>query len=158
MNIQPHDRCGQSAFTDFIQFLQEASRAKYIVQQYIAATGGIAALNSVSSMYVVGEVNMVQGQVNEDCKDNAPSTKDGSESGAYMLWQKSPNLWYLELVVSGCRVSAGSDGAVSWSQSSLNPSQSSKGPPRPLRRFFQVNFYLNPETNSIIRLYSTSHH
>nr|GEW32451.1 hypothetical protein [Tanacetum cinerariifolium] len=128
----------------------EASTAKYIVQQYIAATGGLAALNSVSSMYVVGEVNMVQGQVNEDCQDKAPSTKDGSESGAYMLWQKSPDLWYLELVVSGSRVSAGSDGAVSWSQSSLNPSQSSKGPPRPLRRFFQgldprstANLFLN---------------
>ncbi|GKB84850.1 hypothetical protein Tco_0957122 [Tanacetum coccineum] len=78
--------------------------AKCSVQQNIAATRGLAALKSVNNMYVVGEVNMVQGQVNEDCQDNAPSAKDGSESGACMLWQKSP---YLELVVSGWRLKAG---------------------------------------------------
>ncbi|KAK1430334.1 hypothetical protein QVD17_12996 [Tagetes erecta] len=127
----------------------EASRAKYIVQQYIAATGGFAAMNTVNSMYVVGEVNMVQGKIQEDDQDK-PRGRDGSESGAYMLWQKNPNMWFMELVVSGCRVSAGSDGTVTWTQSSLNPSQSSKGPPRPLRRFFQgidprstVNLFLN---------------
>ncbi|KAI3756860.1 hypothetical protein L1987_56684 [Smallanthus sonchifolius] len=127
----------------------EASTAKYIVQQYIAATGGFAAMNTVNSMYVVGEVNMVQGQIQEDDQDKTRG-RDGSESGAYMLWQKNPNLWFMELVVSGCRVSAGSDGTVTWTQSSLNPSQSSRGPPRPLRRFFQgldprstVNLFLN---------------
>ncbi|KAM0030662.1 hypothetical protein Hdeb2414_s0018g00539401 [Helianthus debilis subsp. tardiflorus] len=114
----------------------EASTAKYIVQQYTAATGGSAAMNTVNSMYVVGEVNMVQGEIKEDSQDKTRG-KDGSESGAFMLWQKNPNLWFMELVVSGCRVSAGSDGTITWTQSSLNPSQSSKGPPRPLRRFFQ---------------------
>lgn len=130
--------------TDFMSEMQEASTAKYIVQQYTAATGGLGALNSVSSMYVVGEVNMVQGQIRKDDDDQEviPSDRNNSESGAYMLWEKNPNLWFLELVVSGCRVSAGSDGTVTWSQSSLKPSQSSKGPPRPLRRFFQVNFNL----------------
>ncbi|MFS7924988.1 hypothetical protein Hanom_Chr03g00279091 [Helianthus anomalus] len=117
----------------------EASTAKYIVQQYTAATGGSAAMNTINSMYVVGEVNMVQGEIKEDSQDKTRG-KDGSESGAFMLWQKNPNLWFMELVVSGCRVSAGSDGTITWTQSSLNPSQSSKGPPRPLRRFFQVNF------------------
>ncbi|KAF5203095.1 Duf620 family protein [Thalictrum thalictroides] len=33
----------------------EASTAKYIVQQYIAATGGMQALNSVNSMYAIGQ-------------------------------------------------------------------------------------------------------
>ncbi|KAJ0610057.1 hypothetical protein HanLR1_Chr00c0279g0735161 [Helianthus annuus] len=93
-------------------------------------------MNTVNSMYVVGEVNMVQGEIKEDSQDKTRG-KDGSESGAFMLWQKNPNLWFMELVVSGCRVSAGSDGTITWTQSSLNPSQSSKGPPRPLRRFFQ---------------------
>ncbi|XP_076929968.1 uncharacterized protein LOC143594585 [Bidens hawaiensis] len=127
----------------------EASTAKYIVQQYTAATGGLAAMNTVNSMYVVGEVNMVQCEIQENDQDKT-RVRDGSESGAYMLWQKNPNLWFMELVVSGCRVSAGSDGTVTWTQSSLNPSQSSKGPPRPLRRFFQgldpgstVNLFLN---------------
>nr|XP_043630576.1 uncharacterized protein LOC122601909 [Erigeron canadensis] len=128
----------------------EASTAKYIVQQYIAATGGLAALDSVSSMYTVGEVNMVQGQIHSHDQENTTIT-DGSESGAFMLWQKSPNLWYLELVVSGCKVSAGSDGTVNWSQSSLNPSQSSKGPPRPLRRFFQG---LDPRSTANLFLYA----
>ncbi|XP_071714691.1 uncharacterized protein [Rutidosis leptorrhynchoides] len=120
----------------------EASTAKYIVQQYTAATGGLAALNSVNSMYTVGEVNMVQGQINNDDQEST-TTMNITESGAFMLWEKSPNLWYLELNVSGCKVSAGSDGTVTWSQSSFNPSQSSKGPPRPLRRFFQVNFTIH---------------
>uniref|UniRef100_A0A5B7B1P1 DUF620 family protein n=1 Tax=Davidia involucrata TaxID=16924 RepID=A0A5B7B1P1_DAVIN len=66
------------------------------------------------------------------------------------LWQKNPDLWFLELVVSGCKVSAGSNGKVAWSQSSSGPSNASKGPPRPLRRFFQgldprstANLFLN---------------
>ncbi|KAK7856611.1 hypothetical protein CFP56_022612 [Quercus suber] len=49
----------------------------------------------------------------------------------------NPDLWYLELVVSGFKVSAGSDGKVAWNQSSSQPSHANKGPPRPLRRFFQ---------------------
>ncbi|KAJ6717985.1 hypothetical protein OIU79_006008 [Salix purpurea] len=36
----------------------EASMAKYIVQQYIAAVGGERALNSVDSMYAMGKVKM----------------------------------------------------------------------------------------------------
>ncbi|KAH0874679.1 hypothetical protein HID58_072041 [Brassica napus] len=50
---------------------------------------------------------------------------------------KNPNLWFLELVVSGFKISAGSDGKVAWNQSSTQPSQAHRGPPRPLRRFFQ---------------------
>ncbi|GJS33425.1 retrovirus-related pol polyprotein from transposon TNT 1-94 [Tanacetum coccineum] len=86
----------------------EVSTTIYIVQQNIAARRGLAALNFVNNMHVVGEVNMVQGQVNKDCQDNAPSAKYGSESGACILWQTSPDLWYLELVVSSWRVSVGS--------------------------------------------------
>ena len=35
------------------------STAKYIVQQFVAATGGLAALNALESMYAVGQVRML---------------------------------------------------------------------------------------------------
>ncbi|GFY86153.1 DUF620 family protein [Actinidia rufa] len=111
----------------------EASTAKYIVQQYLAATGGLAALNSVHSMYAVGEVKMVSSDIHQTGDMNA---KRNCEIGGFVLG-KNPYLWFLELVVSGCKVSAGSDGKVAWTQSSSHPSQPSRGPPRPLRRFFQ---------------------
>ncbi|WZZ05803.1 hypothetical protein YC2023_091724 [Brassica napus] len=63
--------------------------------------------------------------------------KGNFEVGGFVLWQKNPNLWFLELVVSGFKISAGSDGKVAWNQSSTQPSQAHRGPPRPLRRFFQ---------------------
>ncbi|XP_027147949.1 uncharacterized protein LOC113748644 [Coffea eugenioides] len=114
----------------------EASTAKYIVQQYLAATGGHAVLNSINSMYAVGQVSMVTSDEPENCQNANAKPKRGREVGGFVLWQKNPDLWYLELVVSGCNVSAGSDGKVAWSQSS-STSTASKGPPRPLRRFFQ---------------------
>lgn len=113
----------------------EASTAKYIVQQYLAATGGLAALNSIKSMYAVGQVKMTGSEMYEG--DDSVRTKGKSEVGGFVLWQKNPDLWYLELVVSGFKINAGSDGQVAWNQSSSQPSHANKGPPRPLRRFFQ---------------------
>ncbi|KAE9465247.1 hypothetical protein C3L33_02845, partial [Rhododendron williamsianum] len=75
----------------------EASTAKYIVQQYIAATGGEKALNSIDSMYAMGKVKM------------AASEFIAGRVGGFVLWQKRPELWCLELVVSGFKISAGSD-------------------------------------------------
>ncbi|VVA95327.1 unnamed protein product [Arabis nemorensis] len=119
----------------------EASTAKYIVQQYVAACGGPAALNAVKSMYAVGQVRM-QGSEMVAGEDEGTGTpvrlgKGSFEVGGFVLWQKNPNLWFLELVVSGFKISAGSDGKVAWNQSSTQPSQAHRGPPRPLRRFFQ---------------------
>ncbi|CAA2976427.1 Hypothetical predicted protein [Olea europaea subsp. europaea] len=132
----------------------EASTAKYIVQQYLAATGGLPLINAVNSMYAVGQVKMVvasdvdQNSL-ENVKRSCENVKRSCEAGGFVLWQKNPDLWYLELVVSGCKISAGSDGKIGWSQSSSN-SSASKGPPRPLRRFFQgldprstANLFLN---------------
>ncbi|KAF6137682.1 hypothetical protein GIB67_023616 [Kingdonia uniflora] len=72
----------------------EALTAKYIVQQYIAATGGQQALYSVNSMYAIGQVKL-----------SALKFTMGDESvkatlGGFVLWQKNPDLWYLELVMS----------------------------------------------------------
>ncbi|XWS74876.1 hypothetical protein CRYUN_Cryun01aG0035900 [Craigia yunnanensis] len=57
--------------------------------------------------------------------------------GGFVLWQKGPDLWSLELVVSGYKISAGSDGKVAWRRTPWHHSHASRGPPRPLRRFLQ---------------------
>ncbi|KAM1261838.1 hypothetical protein ACFX13_027753 [Malus domestica] len=114
----------------------QASTAKYIVQQYTAATGGQPALNSVTSMCVTGEVKISasdfhQGDVSVGVK------RSSDERGGFVLWQKNPDLWCLELVVSGCKVICGSNGKLSWRHSSNQQAPVSQGPPRPLRRFLQ---------------------
>ncbi|KAI7757114.1 hypothetical protein M8C21_021050 [Ambrosia artemisiifolia] len=130
----------------------EASMAKYIVQQYIAATGGDQVLNSVDSMFAVGKVKMVASEfiagdgISMNCNGlsvgggvmKIKSVKNGGgEMGGFVLWQKRPDLWSLELVVSGCKISAGSDGKVAWRQTPWHQSHASRGPPRPLRRSLQ---------------------
>ncbi|CAA6670672.1 unnamed protein product [Spirodela intermedia] len=69
--------------------------------------------------------------------EEAVSTKGNAEVGGFVLWQKNPDLWFLELVLSGCKLSAGSDGKLAWRQSSSEQSHASRGPPRPLRRSLQ---------------------
>nr|POE61911.1 hypothetical protein CFP56_55541 [Quercus suber] len=119
--------------------LQEASTAKYIVQQYTAATGGQPALNSVQSMCVTGHVRIrasdfQQGGGEDECVELKTSRE---EIGGFVLWQKNPDLWCLELLVPGCKVICGSNGKVSWRHSSNQQTPISNGPPRPLRRFLQ---------------------
>ncbi|GLT58049.1 hypothetical protein SLA2020_309740 [Shorea laevis] len=113
----------------------EVCTAKYIVQQYLAATGGLAALNSMTSMYAVGQVKMIGSEMLQG--DDTVQTKGNCEVGGFVLWQKNADIWYLELVVSGFKINAGSDGKVAWNQSSTQPGNATRGPPRPLRRFFQ---------------------
>ncbi|KAK4436561.1 hypothetical protein Salat_0819800 [Sesamum alatum] len=125
----------------------ESSMAKYIVQQYIAAAGGEHALNSIDSMYAVGKVKMAASEfvAGDDLisLSNSKATKmknmkhGPGEIGGFLLWQKSPDLWSLELMVSGCKISAGSDGKVAWRQTPWQHSHASRGPPRPLRRSLQ---------------------
>ncbi|KAH7864549.1 hypothetical protein Vadar_030877 [Vaccinium darrowii] len=113
----------------------EASTAKYIVQQYIAATGGQAAMNSLVSMCAIGEVKISASDFHQG--DESVNVRSTEEAGGFVLWQKNPDLWCLELLVSGCKVISGSNGKVSWRQSSNQQTPISKGPPRPLRRFLQ---------------------
>lgn len=121
--------------------------AKYIVQQYIAAAGGETALKSIDSMYAMGKVRMAASEFSagDACKNNKGAKVKGvrhgaGEMGGFVLWQKRPELWSLELVVSGCKISAGSDGVVAWRQTPWHHSHASRGPPRPLRRTLQVAF------------------
>lgn len=128
----------------------ESSMAKYIIHQYIAAVGGDHALNSIDSMYAMGKVKMMASEfsageglsVNNLKTDNSKVVKvkgmrHGGEVGGFVLWQKKPDLWSLELVVSGSKMSAGSDGKIAWRQTPWNNSHASRGPPRPLRRSLQ---------------------
>ncbi|KAL4282050.1 hypothetical protein GQ457_03G038890 [Hibiscus cannabinus] len=113
----------------------EASTAKYIIHQYVAACGGNLALNSIRNMYAVGQVQMQGSEML--LGDDMVHDEDKCEFGGFVLWQKNPDLWYLELVVSGFKVSAGCDGKIAWNQSSSQPGHAHRGPPRPLRRFSQ---------------------
>ncbi|PIN07919.1 hypothetical protein CDL12_19511 [Handroanthus impetiginosus] len=124
----------------------ESSMAKYIVQQYIAAAGGEHALNSINSMYAMGKVKMtasefVSGQDNSSLNNSNNKIKNlknmKGELGGFVLWQKKPDLWSFELMVSGYKISAGSDGKVAWRQTPWHHSHASRGPPRPLRRSLQ---------------------
>ncbi|KAK8662536.1 hypothetical protein V6N13_092109 [Hibiscus sabdariffa] len=122
----------------------EASMAKYIVKQYIAAVGGEKALGGIDSMYAMGKVRMAasefssgEGSVNNKIVKVRNLRQGDGEVGGFVLWQKRPELWCLELVVSGCKISAGSDGKVAWRQTPWHHSHASRGPPRPLRRFLQ---------------------
>ncbi|XP_030551107.2 uncharacterized protein LOC115755733 [Rhodamnia argentea] len=133
----------------------EASMAKYIMQQYVAASGGEQALSAVESMYAMGKVRMAASEMcsGEEGKAKAAaaaatvkSMRHGvGEVGGFVLWQKRPELWCLELVVPGCKISAGSDGKVAWRQTPWHHSHASRGPPRPLRRFLQG---LDPRSTS----------
>ncbi|XP_014499390.1 uncharacterized protein LOC106760474 [Vigna radiata var. radiata] len=128
------------------------SNAKYIVQQYVAATGGVAALNSLESMYAIGRVRICGSEMRQGEIDEEVEARGKPEVGGFVLWQKNPDMWCLELVVSGYKVSAGCDGKVSWNHSSSQPFHAIKAPPRPLRRIFQgldprcaANLFLNAE-------------
>ncbi|KAI4299482.1 hypothetical protein L6164_032941 [Bauhinia variegata] len=121
----------------------EASMAKYIVKQYVAAVGGERALNSVDSMYAMGQVRMGTSEfcAGKGCVNSkmlkVKNRKMKGEMGGFVMWQKRPELWCLELVLSGYKISAGSDGKVAWRQTPWHHPHASRGPPRPLRRFLQ---------------------
>ena len=103
----------------------------------MAATGGQAALNAVESMYALGKVTMraSEFQTGDEKSDSASAN---TEVGGFVLWQKSPDLWYLELILSNCKLSTGCDGKLAWRQSTTEQSNVTRGPPRPLRRILQV--------------------
>jgi hypothetical protein len=118
------------------------------VQQYIAASGGEWALNKVKSMYAMGKVRMTAAELNSSDADGHGSGGGGTGGNGHRGGKKGGKgcggeiggfvLWRLELVVSGCKISAGSDGKVAWRQTPWHQSHASRGPPRPLRRSLQV--------------------
>ncbi|CAL4947307.1 unnamed protein product [Urochloa decumbens] len=131
----PHDRAFSRSIRDSSI---QASTAKYIIQQYIAATGGQAALQGVRSMYAVGKVRMCASEFHLGDQTVTAAAQGGrAEVGGFVLWQKVPEVWFFELIMAGHKMSAGSDGKVAWRQSAAEQSHVSRGPPRPLRRSLQ---------------------
>ena len=113
----------------------------------MAAIGGLQALNSVQNLCAIGQVKISASEFHQG--DESVKARNKEETGGFVLWQKHPNLWSLELLVSGCKVISGSNGKISWRQSSNQLRPMTKGPPRPLRRFLQVTGYtINLQSNS----------
>lgn len=118
--------------------MQETSSARYILQQYLAASGCLKQRKGggVKSMYVAGSVKMLCHET-----DGAlwrSGARGGGERGCFVLWQKSPGKWLVELVAADHKVAAGSDGEVVWRNLPWLGTNAARGPLRPLRRIVQV--------------------
>ncbi|KAJ0982862.1 hypothetical protein J5N97_011117 [Dioscorea zingiberensis] len=118
----------------------EASSARYIVHQYLAATGCLKPKKTeVKSRYIAGSLKMVYDE----------ST---TESGCFVLWQMSPDMWLVDMVVGRCKVVAGSNGGVIWRHMPWLGPHAARGPPRPLRRIIQG---LDPKVTA--RVFENAH-
>ncbi|KAL6619508.1 hypothetical protein ACP70R_034647 [Stipagrostis hirtigluma subsp. patula] len=115
----------------------EVVKARYIVEQYVAAAGGEPALSAAKNMYAMGKVRMrtTKGQ---KARTGMGMLNGGEVAGGFVVWQKRPEQWCVEMVVAGgTKMSAGSDGKVAWRQTPWQQAHASRGPPRPLRRCVQ---------------------
>ncbi|KAF3325478.1 hypothetical protein FCM35_KLT10549 [Carex littledalei] len=120
----------------------EASSASYIIQQYMASTGCLKLQNSIKSMYASGSMRLACGP-----GESEGPMKRTSETGCFVVWQKSPNRWLVELVVAGCRVVAGCDGKIVWRRLPWLGTHAARGPHRPLRRIIQG---LDPRSTALM--------
>lgn len=87
------------------------------------------------------EVSSVGGKGGSDYKTlgtRSGSNSSDGEKGCFVLWQMSPGMWSLELVVGGNKVLAGSDSKIVWRHTPWLGTHAAKGPQRPLRRIIQV--------------------
>lgn len=120
-----------------------ATRAQYIIQHFVAATGCKKTEGIVKSVYAIGNVKMVMAEENGGLNggSSAGSSKNGSsgvpQQGCFVMWQMIPDKWLMELVVSGHKITAGSDGNVAWRHTPWLGSHAAKGGVRPLRRALQ---------------------
>ncbi|OIW09831.1 hypothetical protein TanjilG_20538 [Lupinus angustifolius] len=126
----------------------ETSSAQYILQQYIAASGGQKLQNSIKNSYAMGKVRMVSYEFETASRivKNWNASKC-AESGGFVLWQMNPDKWYVELAVGRSKVQAGCNGKLVWRHTPLLGAQTAKGPVRPLRRAIQG---LDPRTTASI--------
>ncbi|KAJ4809364.1 DUF620 family protein (DUF620) [Rhynchospora pubera] len=120
----------------------EASSAKYIIQQFLASTGCLKLQNSMKSMYASGSMRLACGS-----GESEGHIKRASETGCFVVWQKSPGRWLVELVVAGYRVVAGSDGKIVWRHLPWLGTHAARGPHRPLRRIIQG---LDPRSTALM--------
>ncbi|KAK6934730.1 Protein of unknown function DUF620 [Dillenia turbinata] len=116
----------------------EKSIARYIIQQYMAATGCLKQQKCRKNMYTTGMVRMICCETEIAVGKNVKTfgTRSG-ENGCFVIWQMSPGMWSLELVVGGNKVVAGSNGKIVWRHTPWLGTHAAKGPQRPLRRIIQ---------------------
>ncbi|KAF6136625.1 hypothetical protein GIB67_016081 [Kingdonia uniflora] len=126
----------------------ENSSANYIIQQYLAATGCLKIRKNTKNMYTTGTVKMacceVDGSFGKSSRNVNGFNKIG-ENGCFVLWQMSPAMWSIELVVAKNKVIAGSNGKIAWRHTPWLGTHAAKGPQRPLRRIIQG---LDPKTTA----------
>ncbi|GAB4852293.1 hypothetical protein Ancab_016485 [Ancistrocladus abbreviatus] len=124
----------------------ETSSAQYILQQYLAASGGLKIQNSIHNAYAMGKLKMLASDIETPDKviKNRSSSRS-AESGGFVLWQMNPDMWYVELALGGSKVHAGSNGKLVWRHTPWLGAHAAKGPVRPLRRALQG---LDPRTTA----------
>ena len=122
---------------------QETSSACYIIQQYLAATGCLKQEKGMKNMYTTGTMKMIccETEISTGKSVKSLGTRSG-ENGCFVLWQMSPGMWSLELVVGCNKVVAGSNGKIVWRHTPWLGTHAAKGPHRPLRRIIQVHRYI----------------
>ncbi|KAK7244691.1 hypothetical protein RIF29_39516 [Crotalaria pallida] len=108
---------------------QVSSSAEYIIQHFTAATGCRKLEGTVKNVFATGKVAM--GVVDEV---GGPGV---TERGCFVMWQMVPDKWQIEMVVTGHKVVAGSDGNVAWRHTPWLGAHAAKGGVRPLRRAIQ---------------------
>lgn len=124
----------------------ESSSAQYILQQYIAASGGQKLQNSIHSAYAMGRVTMIASEFEKGNKvTRSRNSSKGADSGGFVLWQMNPDMWYVELALGDSKVHAGCNGKLVWRHTPWLGAHAAKGPVRPLRRALQG---LDPRTTA----------
>ncbi|XP_031125947.1 uncharacterized protein LOC116028380 [Ipomoea triloba] len=124
----------------------ETSSAQYILQQYIAASGGQKLQNSVKNAYAMGKLKMLSYEIETPTK--IVKSRNGArapESGGFVIWQMNPDMWYMELAIGGSKIHAGCNGKIVWRHTPWLGAHPAKGPVRPLRRALQG---LDPKTTA----------
>lgn len=124
----------------------ETSSAQYILQQYIAASGGLKIQDSINNAYAMGKVRMIASEfetANKLVRTRNPTK--AAQSGGFVLWQMKPEMWYVELSLGGSKVHAGCNGKLVWRHTPWLGPHAAKGPARPLRRALQG---LDPRTTA----------
>ncbi|ONK64824.1 uncharacterized protein A4U43_C07F30350 [Asparagus officinalis] len=114
----------------------ETSSAQYILQQYIAASGGLKFQSSIRNSYAMGKVKMIASDFETATKVMKNASKT-TESGRFVLWKMAPEMWYVELAVGGSKFHAGCNGKLVWRHTPWHGAHAAKGPVRPLRRALQ---------------------
>lgn len=116
-----------------------SSSAQYIIQHFTAATGCRKLEGTVKNIFATGKVSMA---MVDDLGSGGSATgvNTVSQKGCFVMWQMVPNMWLIELVLSGHKVVAGSDGNVAWRHTPWLGAHAAKGGVRPLRRALQASF------------------